>query len=84
MLVEARYNVTCERRRRSAAGLEGGSARVAGRQLMDLWDSLCTVLAARQVSVEDVSNKASLKPKPKTAHSYLCIMHGAGSAPVER
>lgn len=42
-----------------AAGLEGGSTRVAGRQLMDLWDTLCTVLAARQVSVEDVSNKVA-------------------------
>jgi hypothetical protein len=40
-----------------ASGVEGGSGRVAGRQLMDLWDALCTLLAARQVSVEDVSNK---------------------------
>lgn len=42
---------------RTAAGLEGGSVRVSGRRLMDLWDTLCTLLAARQVSVEDVSNK---------------------------
>ena len=40
-----------------ATGVEGGSGRVAGRQLMDLWDALCTLLGARQVSVEDVSNK---------------------------
>jgi len=46
-----------------AAGLEGGSTRVAGRQLMDLWDTLCTVLAARQVSVEDVSNKVGVASK---------------------
>ena len=28
-----------------------------GRQIMDLWDHLCTILRVRTVSVEDVSNK---------------------------
>lgn len=29
----------------------------AGKQIMSIWDKLCTVLRARHVSVEDVSNK---------------------------
>lgn len=42
------------------AGVEGGSERVAGGHLMDLWDRLCSMLGARSVSVEDVSNKVFL------------------------
>lgn len=30
---------------------------VTGKQLMAVWDSLCQLLRARQISVEDVSNK---------------------------
>lgn len=30
---------------------------VAGKQLLSVWDRLCSLLRARQVSVEDVSNK---------------------------
>ncbi|GAX78615.1 hypothetical protein CEUSTIGMA_g6054.t1 [Chlamydomonas eustigma] len=37
-----------------------GSARVSGQQLMTIWDSLCKLLAAREVSVEDVSNKSGM------------------------
>lgn len=39
------------------AGLEGGSGRLSGGQLMELWDRLCRMLRTRGVSVEDVSNK---------------------------
>lgn len=49
-----------------AAGVEGGSDRVSGRQLMDVWDRLCSLLGARAVSVEDVSNKARLLLLPGT------------------
>ena len=37
-----------------------GPARMTGQQLMALWDALCTLLAAREVSVEDVSNKSGM------------------------
>lgn len=36
------------------------SLRCAGKQLLNLWDSLCRLLRARQVSVEDVSNKSGM------------------------
>lgn len=32
----------------------------AGKQLLSLWDALCQLLRARQVSVEDVSNKSGM------------------------
>jgi hypothetical protein len=32
----------------------------AGKQLLALWDSLCSLLRARLVSVEDVSNKSGM------------------------
>ncbi len=32
-------------------------ARPRGRQMMDLWDALCTLLRVYEVSIEDVSNK---------------------------
>ena len=37
-----------------------GVMRLVGQQLMVLWDSLCRLLAAREVSVEDVSNKSGM------------------------
>ncbi len=37
-----------------------GPDRLTGQQLMMIWDSLCTLLAAREVSVEDVSNKSGM------------------------
>ncbi|KAL4420457.1 hypothetical protein ABPG75_010113 [Micractinium tetrahymenae] len=42
-------------------GREGGSKRASGRQLMQLWDDLCEMLRVRQVSTEDVSNKAGME-----------------------
>ena len=42
-------------------GPEGGSTTLSGTQLMAVWDGLCTVLRARCVSVEDVSNKLTLE-----------------------
>ena len=40
-------------------GREGGSS-LTGQQLMSLWDTLCQHLNAREVSVEDVSNKSGM------------------------
>lgn len=44
----------------------------AGKQLMAIWDSLCQLLRARQISVEDVSNKVniSVKRQPVTSACY--------------
>ncbi|GBG58737.1 hypothetical protein CBR_g137 [Chara braunii] len=42
-------------------GREKGSKYLSGRELMDLWDRICTMLRARKVSVEDVSKKRSLE-----------------------
>ncbi|GMH42329.1 hypothetical protein BSKO_10248 [Bryopsis sp. KO-2023] len=41
-------------------GLEGGSPLLTGRQVMTLWDSLCDVLQARSISIEDVSNRKGM------------------------
>ncbi|XP_073041272.1 LOW QUALITY PROTEIN: PHD finger protein MALE MEIOCYTE DEATH 1-like [Primulina eburnea] len=38
-------------------GIEGGSKIICGRELMDLWDRICTSLHARKISVEDASKK---------------------------
>eukprot|EP00775_Hariotina_reticulata_P006176 gene6176-6414_t len=38
-------------------GAQGGSRKLIGKQLLSVWDRLCSLLRARQVSVEDVSNK---------------------------
>lgn len=35
-------------------------ASLSGQQLMTIWDSLCVLLAVRDVSVEDVSNKGGM------------------------
>jgi hypothetical protein len=47
-----------------------GPIKLTGHQLMTIWDSLCTLLAAREVSVEDVSNKSGmlLRTLHSTAH----------------
>lgn len=42
-------------------GREGGSSKYTGTELMHVWDDLCTVLRARTVSVEDVSNKLTME-----------------------
>lgn len=41
----------------------------AGRQIMDLWDKLCVLLRAREVCVEDVSNKVILHNHPFSSFS---------------
>ncbi|CAL0315703.1 unnamed protein product [Lupinus luteus] len=41
-------------------GYEGGSKVLSGREIMDLWDRICTNLKARRISVEDVSRKRSM------------------------
>ncbi|RID74548.1 hypothetical protein BRARA_B01641 [Brassica rapa] len=41
-------------------GLEGGSRYLCGREMVDLWDRICTNLGARMITVEDLSKKRSL------------------------
>ncbi|PQM40741.1 PHD finger protein MALE MEIOCYTE DEATH 1 [Prunus yedoensis var. nudiflora] len=41
-------------------GLEGGSKHLYGREIMDLWDRVCTNLRTRKITVEDVSKKRSM------------------------
>ncbi|CAH8385981.1 unnamed protein product [Eruca vesicaria subsp. sativa] len=41
-------------------GLEGGSRFLCGREVVDLWDRICTSLGARMITVEDLSKKRSL------------------------
>lgn len=63
------------------AGVEGGSDRVSGRQLMDVWDRLCSLLGARVVSVEDVSNKARRLPLHRASGRAGChCVHLPGQA----
>ncbi|OWM84971.1 hypothetical protein CDL15_Pgr027758 [Punica granatum] len=38
-------------------GIEGGSKYLCGREIMDLWDRICSILCARKITVEDVSKK---------------------------
>ena len=62
--------------------MEGGSKRLSGWQLMEVWDRLCNMLRALGVSVEDVSNKAHSRPscaEPmspglSTPHMCACIL----------
>lgn len=46
--------------------------RLSGQQLMTLWDSLCCLLAAREVSVEDVSNKGCMLLRLLHAVAFGC------------
>ncbi|GMY38214.1 PHD finger protein MALE MEIOCYTE DEATH 1 [Fagus crenata] len=41
-------------------GNEGGSKYLCGREIMDLWDRICTNLRTRKITVEDVSKKRSM------------------------
>ncbi|AES99203.2 PHD finger protein MALE meiocyte DEATH protein [Medicago truncatula] len=41
-------------------GIEGGSKFLSGREIMDLWDRICTNLRARYIAVEDASRKRSM------------------------
>ncbi|KAG9129203.1 hypothetical protein Leryth_006405 [Lithospermum erythrorhizon] len=38
-------------------GIEGGSKNLCGKELMDLWDRICTNLLTRKITVEDLSKK---------------------------
>ncbi|XP_027177678.1 PHD finger protein MALE MEIOCYTE DEATH 1 [Coffea eugenioides] len=38
-------------------GIEGGSKKLCGREIMDLWDRICSNLQASKITVEDVSKK---------------------------
>ncbi|KZV49766.1 PHD finger protein MALE MEIOCYTE DEATH 1 [Dorcoceras hygrometricum] len=38
-------------------GIDGGSKIIYGRELMDLWDRICTTVHTRKISVEDLSKK---------------------------
>ncbi|KAL9243829.1 hypothetical protein vseg_017671 [Gypsophila vaccaria] len=48
-------------------GIEGGSKYVRGREIMDLWDRICTNLHARKITIEDTSKKRSME---------LRLLHG--------
>ncbi|KAL8142143.1 hypothetical protein V2J09_015175 [Rumex salicifolius] len=41
-------------------GVEGGSKNLHGRELMDLWDRICTHLRTRKITLEDESQKRSM------------------------
>ncbi|KAA8524837.1 hypothetical protein F0562_011260 [Nyssa sinensis] len=41
-------------------GIEGGSKYLRGREIMDLWDRICTNLQTRKITVEDASKKHSV------------------------
>ncbi|KAI3967293.1 hypothetical protein MKW92_024363 [Papaver armeniacum] len=41
----------------SINGVEGGSKFFSGKEIMDLWDRICTALRVRKISVEDVSKR---------------------------
>ncbi|KAJ4840879.1 hypothetical protein Tsubulata_010374 [Turnera subulata] len=41
-------------------GKEGGSKYLHGREIMDLWDRICSNLRARKITVEDLSKKRSM------------------------
>lgn len=51
-------------------GREGGSSKYTGTELMHVWDDLCTVLRARIISVEDVSNKLTMELRILLPISY--------------
>ncbi|XP_058109014.1 PHD finger protein MALE MEIOCYTE DEATH 1 [Magnolia sinica] len=42
-------------------GHEGRSKYIRGREIMDLWDRICTTLRTRKVTVEDISTKSSME-----------------------
>ncbi len=52
---------------RESAGVE---ERLTGHQLMSIWDSICVLLAAREVSVEDVSNKSGMLLRTLHSSAY--------------
>lgn len=57
-------------------GRDGGCTKLTGKQLMTLWDALCTLLGAREVSVEDVSNKNGMLLRVLHAAAYRSSWYG--------
>jgi hypothetical protein len=57
-------------------GREGGASTLTGTHLMHAWDCLCSVLRARHVSVEDVSNKLTLELRVLHAIAYGKTWYG--------
>eukprot|EP00884_Botryococcus_braunii_P013401 jgi/Botrbrau1/22061/Bobra.0024s0070.1 len=57
-------------------GLEGGSVHVTGRQIMELWDRLCSFLRARKITVEDVSNKSGMELRVLHAVAFQKTWYG--------
>ncbi|KAL3683929.1 hypothetical protein R1sor_001951 [Riccia sorocarpa] len=57
-------------------GREGGSQTLSGREIMDLWDRLCTMLRARKVSVMDVSRKYNMEYRLLHAIAYGHCWYG--------
>ncbi|CAI5977113.1 unnamed protein product [Closterium sp. NIES-64] len=55
-------------------GRAAGSHVLSGRQLMQLWDNICTMLRAREVSVEDLSHKLSFSSDYRLLHT-LAFSH---------
>ncbi|KAE9449764.1 hypothetical protein C3L33_18337, partial [Rhododendron williamsianum] len=56
-------------------GIEGGSKYLCGREVMDLWDRICSNLHARQITVEDDSKKHSmdLRLLHGVAYGHPCL-----------
>lgn len=58
-------------------GREAGSGRLAGKQLMALWEHLCLSLKAKQVSVEDASKKHGMDFKILHACAFGATWYGS-------
>lgn len=58
-------------------GREAGSGLLAGRQIMALWDHICTALRAKQVSVEDASKKHGMDFKLLHACAFGATWYGS-------
>ncbi|KAL6637028.1 hypothetical protein ACP70R_024600 [Stipagrostis hirtigluma subsp. patula] len=52
-------------------GRDGGSTFLSGREIMDIWDHLCSALRVRAVSVVDLTRKRSLELR-----LLLGVVHG--------
>jgi len=57
-------------------GYEGGSMVLSGRQMMEIWTNLCTLLKARVVTVEDVSHKCGLPYRLLHAIAHKTTWYG--------
>lgn len=57
-------------------GKDGGCQKLSGKQLFSVWDSLCILLCAKEVSVEDVSNKHGMLLRVLHAAAYRSSWYG--------